>query len=126
MTRQAYNSDLSDEQWAILEAFIPPGLPGGRPREADMREVVNAMLYILRTGASWRQMPHDLPKWPTVYTYYRAWQRSGLLEFINDRLREAVREAQGRTAQPSAAIIDSQSVKTSERGGHAAMTATRK
>jgi len=104
--------------------MIPAGKAGGRPRSTDMREVVNAILYVLRTGCSWRQLPHDFPKWSTVYTYFRAWQKLGLWEFINDRLREAVREKLDRAAQPSAAIIDSQSVKTTDRGGHAAMTVT--
>src|SRR4051794_31046935 len=110
MTRQRYPSDLSDEQWAEIQRYIPACKPGGRPRAVDMREVVNGMLYILRSGCSWRMMPHDLPKWQTIYTYFRAWLESGLWQRILDGLREDVRIAQGRNAQPSLVIIDSQSV----------------
>jgi putative transposase len=89
----------------------------GRPREVDMREIINAIFYVLRSGCAWRLMPHDLPPWQTVYGYFSRWTKAGLWEKINDALREAVREQAGRQAEASAAIIDSQSVKTTETRG---------
>ena len=117
MSRNQYGSDLTNEEWDILAPLIPPAKPGGRPRTTDMREVLNAIFYILRSGCSWRLMPHDLPCWQTVYDYFCKWRISGLWEQINTTLREKVRKATGRDSQPSASIIDSQSVKTTERGG---------
>jgi transposase len=119
MNRNQYESDLSDEEWDILAPLIPPAKPGGRPRTTDMREVLNAIFYILRGGCSWRLMPHDFPCWHTVYDYFCKWRIRGLWEQINTTLREKVRNAAGRDSQPSASIIDSQSVKTTERGGPA-------
>jgi putative transposase len=117
MKRKAYSSDLTDSEWAILAPFIPPPLPGGRPRKHDMREVLDAIFYILRGGCAWRLLPHEFPPWKTVYHYQRAWRRSGLWEQVHSALRERLRELAGREVQPSACIIDSQSVKTTERGG---------
>jgi transposase len=117
-----YPSDLSDQEWAILEALIPPAKPGGRPRSVDMREVLNALLYVDRTGCQWRALPLDFPPWSTVWTYFRTWRTDGTWQRIHQSLREQVRVKQGREATPSAAIIDSQSVKTSQKGGGAAMT----
>ena len=122
MARPAYPSDLTDAQWRRLEPLIPLAKPGGRPRSADVREVVNAILYVDRNGVTWRALPHDFPPWRTVYHYFRAWRLDGTWERIHDALRDQVRARAGRAASPSAAIIDSQSVKTTGKGGHAATT----
>jgi transposase len=126
MTRKSYPSDLTDEQWSIVGPMIPPELPGGRTREVDMREVFNGIQYLLRTGCSWRQLPGDLPPWGTVHWYYRRFRRDGTWERVHDRLRERVRVAAGRDAQPSAAAVDAQSVKTTEKGGSAGTTPARR
>jgi transposase len=113
-----YPSDLTDEEWALLEPLIPPAKPGGRPRETDMREAMNAILYILRTGCPWRYLPRDgFPPRSTVYNIFRNFQRDGVWQAIWDRLYADLRERSGREASPTAAIIDSQSVKSAEKGG---------
>jgi transposase len=122
MSRARYPSDLTDRQWARLEPLLPPAKAGGRPRTTDVREVVDAILYVLRNGIVWRALPHDFPPWETVYSYFNTWRRAGVWEQAHDLLREQVRIAGGRAATPSAAILDSQSVKTTEKGGRAATT----
>ena len=126
MERQRYPSDVTDEEWAILAAYIPAPLTGGRPAKWSRREIVNAVLYVLRTGCQWRSLPHDFPPYTTVFEYFRRWRGSGVWEQANQALREQLRERMGRNKQPSAAIIDSQSVKTTEKGGCEALTVPRK
>lgn len=126
MERAAYPTDLSDAQWAILERLIPSAKPGGRPRTVDMREVLNGINYLLRSGGAWRMLPHDLPPWGTVHYYLWRWQRDGTWQQIHDALRGQVRRAAGKEESPSAAILDSQSIKTTEKGGFAAMMQARR
>ncbi len=113
--RPRYDSDLSDAQWRLVESFIPPiqsnRTTGGRPAKYARREILNALLYVARTGCQWRLLPHDLPKWKTAYTYFVWWHEAGVFEEINAHLRTRVRIEAGRNPEPSAGIIDSQSVK---------------
>jgi putative transposase len=117
MERKPYPSDLNDAEWQIIKPLIPPAKPGGRPRRTDMREVLNGVFYELRGGCAWRMLPHDLPPWQTVYHYFRQWKGDGTWERMNQELRTKLREADGREAEPSAAIMDSQSVKTTDVKG---------
>jgi len=120
---QRYPTDLTDTEWMVLTPLIPAAKPGGRPRTTDMRVVVNAIFYVLRGGCQWRLLPKELPPYQTVYHYFRTWRCAGVWERMHDSLRGDLREASGRTQESSAGIIESQTVKTTEKGGAAALTA---
>ena len=114
---RSYPSNLSDEEWARLAPLIPPASPGGRPRKTDMRAAMNAIFYLLRTGCPWRYLPRDeFPPRSTVYNIFRKFQRDGVWDAIWAELLVALREREGREASPSAAIVDSQCVKSAEKG----------
>ncbi|MBA2116839.1 IS5 family transposase ISAcma20 [Planctomycetes bacterium FF15] len=119
-----YPTDLTDAQWKRIACLIPAAKPGGRPRSTSIREVLNAILYLTKSGCQWRMLPRDFPSWKTVYWYFTEWKNDGTLQRIHDSLRHRVREQEGRHRQPSVAIIDSQSVKTPEKGGVDSMVAS--
>ena len=115
MARRAYPTDPTDDEWRVLEPLLPAAKPGGRPRSADLREILDAIRYLLRAGCAWRLLPHDLPPWQTVCAYFRQWEADGTWERIAGALRRDPRVALGRAPEPSAAIVDSQSVRTTEK-----------
>jgi transposase len=121
-TRQPYPSDLTHAEWAQACRVVPPPNPGGRPAKYPRREIVNALLYVARTGCQWRALPHGLPPRRIVYWYFMQWKKDGTFDRLVDLLRGDLRQAHGRHRQPSDAIVDSQSVKTTEKGGQAATT----
>ena len=114
--RQVYPTDLNDTEWSRIKPYLPVASKTGRPLEHGWREILNGIFYILRGGCSWRMMPHDLPPWKTVYHYFRIWRKDGSWERWNKLLREKVRLKNGKKRQPSATVLDSQSIKTSEGG----------
>ena len=120
-----YPSDLTDAEWQVIEPMIPPPRRGGRRRSTDMREVMNAVRYVLRTGCQWRQLPKCFPPRSTVYNYFWEWTRYGTLDTIHLKLFEQCREAEGRAATPTAAIIDTQVAKATEKGGPASIRSAR-
>lgn len=112
-----YPSDLTDAEWALVEPLIPPAKRGGRPRDVDLREVLNAIFYVLSTGCQWAALPKDLPPKSTAHYYFALWDWDGTLERIHHALYVAVREQEGREASPTAAVLDSQSAKAAQKGG---------
>ena len=125
MDRKPYPTDLTDAQWAILEPMLPPHRPKGRKRQVELREVANALLHLLRTGCPWRHLPHDLPSWMTVWWCFRTRRDDGTLDALHGRLRDMAREAVGEKKTPTAGIVDSQTARTTEKGGREATTLAR-
>ena len=115
--RKSYPTDLTDEQWAKLKPHLPTEKRRGAPRTVDLREIINALLYLVHTGCQWRMLPHDLPPWRTVYQYFQDWRNDGTWEKLNRDLRIEVRQSIGKEGEPSAAIMDSQTVKSTETSG---------
>ncbi len=115
--RKAYPSDLNDQEWEIIAPLLPKPKGFGHPRTTDLREVVNAIFYVIRSGCQWEMLPHDFPPPSTVYHYFSKWKKKGIWQAIHDKLRVEVREKVGQKAQATAAIADSQTVKTTEKKG---------
>ena len=117
MSRTPYPTDLTDRQWKLIEPYVPKPRPGGRPARYSRREIVNAILYQTRNGCVWRALPHDLPPYRIAFHYFRLWQQDGTWDRVHDALRTKARQSAGKTPKPTVAIVDSQSVKTTEQGG---------
>jgi putative transposase len=115
--RKSYQTDLSDAEWTCRENHLPAQKTTGRPKIHDTREILDAIFYVLRSSCAWRLLPHDFPPWKTVYHYFRVWRLEGTWERLNAALRERLRVRLGRNPQPSAGIVDSQSLKSTGVGG---------
>ena len=126
MAYMGYPSDVSDAEWEVIAPLLTPAKPGGRPRTTPLRDVVNAIFYVSRGGVAWRMLPRDFPAYQTTYRYFRTWSKDGTWEKVHEALRDRVRQKEGREASPSAAIIDSQSAKTTEKGAPGATMQGRK
>ncbi len=124
MARRSYPTDLTDAEWRVVSPLLPAVKPGGRPRSVDVREVLHGVRCLPRSGGAWRLAPHESPPWPTVYAYFQRWQADGTWERIAGVLRRDL--GLGRRAAPSAAILDSQSAKTTEQGGRTTITRARR
>ena len=122
--RKPYPTDLTDPEWALIAPYVPATKPGGRPEQSPKREIRDAIFYILRGGCAWRLLPHDFPPWQIVYQYFWRWRHDGTWQRMHDLLRGDVRVAAGKRRQPSAGIIDRQSVKTPDEGGATALICT--
>lgn len=117
MKRKRYPTDLTNKQWKLIKHLIPSAKPGGRRRTTEMREVINAIFYVLVGGIQWRMLPHDLPNWNTVYGYFRQWKQDGVWQRLHNTLRAQLRRKEGRHKHPTAGCLDSQSVKTTQIPG---------
>lgn len=126
MRHKRYPSDITDSQWKSISKVIPKPKTGGRPRTTNIREILNAIFYLNRSGCAWRMLPKDFPPMGTVYYYFKQWKEEGIWQEIHDTLRSQVRIAEGRNNEPTAAIIDSQSIKTTEKGGFLGMMLEKK
>ncbi len=127
MKRQTYPDDITDKEWALIEPVLKRDKSrGGRNPKYENREVVNAIFYLIRSGCSWRHLPHEFPPWNIVYTQFTRWRDRGVFEKMHDRVKERVREFLGRNAKASGGIIDSQSIKTTEKGAPKGMTQGKK
>jgi transposase len=113
----AFPARLTDAQWAVLQPLVPAAKPGGRPAKYSRREILDAIVYAVRQGCTWRALPADLPRWNTAFGYFRRWQQDGTWDRIEDRLRRLVRQAEGRQPEPSAGVADSQTVRATEQPG---------
>jgi putative transposase len=127
MTRQAYPTDLTNKEWLKIKDYFDVSYDkGGRPPKYDKKEILNAIFYILRTGCQWRYLPHDFPCWTTIYKQFQRWRKKNIFEKINYHLTKEIRIKIGRNANPSVSIVDSQSVKTTEKGGLKVMMAVKR